>query len=537
MISIAGDFLLGKGNDWNVLACDYILPEGSFGMIVFFPDFFNSIGGTKILILDKGLQKEVFYSIKSSDYKSVENFNEQLKIEKIYSLQQADGKSFHLSSNPNNISVVFIFSELVRYSIDTLSKPWKMNKPSNFSFSSIIFSSSDSFEQECSLVTPKTFKLPFLLFPLCHNIFTTDLSPTNTFSKMFLLEEQSKITSLIQLLEAALGQIPQIYSKGVVASKIHDYYKSRSSSVDVKQTGIIDACLIVSRDVDMIGAFSEPSSCYQELVYETCGQFLSPGDNCFTESSSTINDVQRNLAFLHNDLINFEKKNADDTEEMLEKAKGIHDFQIKKKEFSVHNQNLKQIWDHRDKQFLTNQIEISIVYKQENCLEAINAMVLTGSIEFKEALRLFILQSKVKHLNEQDINRFESNIVNSMGFKHLATLLKVKKLGLLDFQPSLKNLSKPNLIIPWLAEKMTYPGWSSIVEDLKILPGSSNHISQYHPNSEKTSRNILLVSIGGLRLKEVDYLRKLETSENGPKLKFYHLTTGLITRDSILENL
>merc|ERR1712168_300544 len=81
------------------------------------------------------------------------------------------------------------------------------------------------------------------------------------------------MASMIGLLECATsnsGCIPQIYSKGVYAENVLNFYKSRydSNISDKSSAGRIDACLIISRGVDYLSTFQTTKfSSFQDYVH------------------------------------------------------------------------------------------------------------------------------------------------------------------------------------------------------------------------------------------------------------------------------
>ena len=66
------------------------------------------------------------------------------------------------------------------------------------------------------------------------------------------------------------------------------------------------------------------------------------------------------------------------------------------------------------------------------------------------------------------------------------------------------------------------------------IPGKTLHLNRISPESDRGVRNVVIVSLGGIRLTEINQLREIAENSVKPKVRFYHVTTGILNSESLL---
>lgn len=525
-------------------------------------------------MLDAKIKNELNLVIKNSQIDGFDNFKNACKISFIYTLQQNDGtesvqKTTKLPSHSPN--VIFILSEECMYKLPVLLKTWTTSKLHEYH--SILFSSSKIFIEQSKTFFHSVQNLPFQLFPVSNDIFTTSLEPNADFLKSTTFEGKSQIASLISMLEAYFGGIPQVYAKGKEAEDIFSFYKKRQENYvfDGAKSGLVDVCLIVSRDVDFLSAVNScfgrvglDQESFESLMFELESESRhnneisetddeNSGSNPFDEdsdyennhstdivetrtimsslrkfgitSTSSFLEVRQSLAKLSKNLSMKENTlKAEDLGDQLKLVKTeLRDFQADKIICQKSIFACEQINKKVENSLFFDQIQSLILefvdtissFGENKILELINSVILTKQLSFTEIIRLIIMHGQISGISEKCFDRLEGNIVASFGYDKLSCLIGLKSLGITDKNGfPFKNIDSktglsnfPSNIVE-LAYKVCTPGWRVIGQELGKIRGKSSQLDRSQPIQNKSPRNILVVVPGGLRYSELIEFRR-----------------------------
>ena len=562
----------------------------------------------KTLILDESILKEINNSIIKTKYKSIENFKNVNKITNIYTLKKpptllAKGAK----RQDKNKLVVFILSENVIFKAEKLCSPWVKCSEKSTEFIGVILSNSNLIYEECVKFCSVVYNLPVQLYSVSEDIFVTSLDGIGELesnSERNLSQEQdsdqivnkssintqtsstvkSNLATIIASLEYLQGQtnsspdhiIPQIYSKGLHAEDVFNFYNNRyhkNMSLKNKKPGLIDALLILSRDVDYLSAFqSTKFNCYSDFLYEIDKSFVIDSYSTSTSIENVNEEALAIKSYLNIDqplektketVINlmkpFKKIQASrqnqteisDLQETIGVIKQQEELQNSKK---LTFDKQKQILSVHTK-FLSNikSIQMDYLFKFEQSLfnnvsgssestetsgqlELLSSLISTNMYSFKQLLRIFIILCQIKSISVQNLQRIFSDFINTFGYKVLIILNNYKNLGYFKKSsvfPS-STLSSKSSIFSKLSETLCSPGWRSISNLLDGIPGKTLHLNRISPESDRGVRNVVIVSLGGIRLTEINQLREIAENSVKPKVRFYHVTTGILNSESLL---
>ncbi|KAJ3603720.1 hypothetical protein NHX12_028461 [Muraenolepis orangiensis] len=164
-------------------------------------------------------------------------------------------------------------------------------------------------------------------------------------------------------------------------------------------------------------------------------------------------------------------------------------------------------------------------------------------------LRLVCMQSVFNNgLKQKVFDFYKREILQTYGYEHMLTLNNLEKTGLLKLQTSSRN-NYPTIrktLKLWMEDAneqvLARPGWRSIEEVLKMLPGPHFEERQQLPaglhkkRQQGENRTTLVFFLGGVTYAEIAALRFLSQMEDSG-MEYIVATTKLINGNSWIKSL
>lgn len=176
-------------------------------------------------------------------------------------------------------------------------------------------------------------------------------------------------------------------------------------------------------------------------------------------------------------------------------------------------------------------------------LDLLSSLILTADAEdvttFKQLLRLFIVICQLFVLTKPQQDKIFINFIHVFGYDYLNILNICKNNGYFIKSSLISNsiLSSNSSIYSKLSESLCYPGWSSIQSTLDQLSGPTLHLNRISCENSKPVRNVVILCLGGIRLFEINQMKKIAEKSFQPKIKFYFITTSLLNSGSLLDGI
>nr|XP_002120775.1 vacuolar protein sorting-associated protein 33A [Ciona intestinalis] len=413
----------------------------------------------------------------------------------------------------------------------------------------------------------------------------------------------------ITRIQKQYGQIPMIYGKGksckAICSLLQKMWSEQGDVVGDEHPQI-DRLLIIDRTADLITPLVTQLT-YEGLIDEAYGisntsasfppekfQTTSKSEDLMTEKKKIVLTSKDDLfTILRNCNFNAvgptlkkqaksisekyeERHTAKTVGEMKQFVSHLPQMQQAKASLAVHTNIAELI-----KEFTDEDDFMESLSTQQEFLNGIGTDKVNPYIEdclfrkqpIVQVLRLICLQCQTNNgLKPKVLEYYKREIVQTYGYKHLITLNKLEKCGLMcgtgtswnynTVRKSLRlvvddiNEKEPQDIAyvhsgyaPLsirLAEILSHPGWRSIDEVLRIIPGPTvSGLQQFKPkkkwqgsiNSEGSSPNTvtLVFFVGGVTYAEVSALRFLSAKNDGHE--YLTATTNFVNGNTLIQSM
>nr|XP_014339614.1 PREDICTED: vacuolar protein sorting-associated protein 33A [Latimeria chalumnae] len=389
----------------------------------------------------------------------------------------------------------------------------------------------------------------------------------------------------LMTLQALYGSIPQIFGKGESARHVANMMLRMKREFTGCQNPILpvfDTLLLLDRNVDLLTPLATQLT-YEGLIDEIYGiqnmfrilhtlyQNLTPLGTmckirqlCFLDVPSNVKTVP--LSFQ-------ERHNAKTVGEIKQFVSQLPHMQAARSSLANHTSIAELIKDiTTSDEFFDN---LTVEQEFMSGIETDKVSVYTEeSITKKDPLikilRLVCLQSVCNNgLKQKVLDYYKREILQTYGYEHILTLNNLEKSGLLKLQSSSRNNyptirktlrlwmddvneQNPNDIsyvysgyAPLsvrLAQLLARPGWRSIEEVLKMLPGPHFEERQQLPSGllkkrqQGENRVTLVFFLGGVTYAEIAALRFLSQMEDGGT-EYIIATTKLMNGTSWIKSL
>lgn len=410
-------------------------------------------------------------------------------------------------------------------------------------------------------------------------------------------------------LQKLFGIIPNIYGKGKYAQMVCEIMKrirlESKSSEDGEIPPQIDRLLIIDRSVDLLSPLVTQLT-YEGLIDEVYGiknatakfppEKFSSGtrnDEGTTEPKKIILSSKDELfAILRDKNFNavgpqlkvtakqiteqFEERHAAKTVGEIKKfVSHLPQMQQAKANLASHTSIAELIKEHTDTEGFLDTISVEQEFLNGMGTDKINPYIedcLFKKEPLHKVLRLICLQNLTNNgLKPKVLDYYKREILHTYGFEHVITLRNLEKSGLMQLPCKLWNYNtirkSLRLVVEDINEKeprdMAYvhsgyaplstrltqihshPGWRSIDEVLRLLPGSLiQPLKQSAPRRKWTGSTMgngsvvtMVFFIGGVTCAEISALRFLSALESGgPKDEYVVATTSIINGNSMIKS-
>lgn len=275
-----------------------------------------------------------------------------------------------------------------------------------------------------------------------------------------------------------------------------------------------------------------------------------------------------------------ERKDAKTVRAMKQFVSKLPHIQLEKSQLATHTSIAELVKEKTDTESFMDSLQI-----QQEFMNGLDTDKVSSYIEdliakkesLVKVLRLICLQSVTNDgLKPKVLDFYKREILQTYGFEHILTLSNLERAGLLKFQgprgfPTLRKtlnlvVGEVNELNPLdisyvfsgyaplsvrLIQTLMGPGWRSIQEVMRFLPGQAFEIDQKLPpgvekrkplsqgNQEDNTRVCLVFFLGGATFAEIAALRFLSQQENsshGPT-EYIIATTKLINGSNWIESL
>ncbi|XP_033123521.1 vacuolar protein sorting-associated protein 33A-like [Anneissia japonica] len=411
-------------------------------------------------------------------------------------------------------------------------------------------------------------------------------------------------------IQALYGVIPNIYGKGEYAKQVSDMILRMRRELAVSERQItpqIDTVLLLDRTVDLLTPLATQLT-YEGLIDEIFGisnttvklpaakfakknegdqadvatepkKFhLNSGDELFAvvrdrNFHAVGTELSRKAKILSAQVE--ERKGARTVGEIKEFVSKLPHIQAAKQSLATHTSIAELVKEVTDKSAFLESLHMQQEFLSGSETDKVNNFI-EDCIGKKEpivkVLRLVCMQSLTNSgLKPKILDFYKREILQTYGFEHIVTLHNLEKIGLLKQQSqksystirkTLKlvmeevNEQNPNDIsyvfsgyAPLsvrLAQYLAKPGWRSIEEALRLLPGPLVEEKQQIPVGLRKKRSpgsdgdnqkmTLVIFLGGVTFAEIAALRFLSQQEDAPT-DYTIITTQVINGTTWLESL
>uniref|UniRef100_A0A671L3A7 Vacuolar protein sorting-associated protein 33A-like n=1 Tax=Sinocyclocheilus anshuiensis TaxID=1608454 RepID=A0A671L3A7_9TELE len=425
----------------------------------------------------------------------------------------------------------------------------------------------------------------------------------SSFRECYLENDQTSLYHAakgLMNLQALYGTIPQIFGKGECARHVANMMLRMKREFAGSQTQILpvfDTLLLLDRNVDLLTPLATQLT-YEGLIDEifgiTNGYVKLPpekfaqkkqgegGKELPTEPKKLqLNSAEELYAEIRDKNFNAvgaalskkakiisaafeERHNAKTVGEIKQFVSQLPHMQAARSSLANHTSIAELIKDITSKSFVQSEIkEIFLVSTYiEDCIAQKDPLI--------KILRLVCMQSVCNNgLKQKVLDYYKKEILQTYGYKHILTLKNLEKVGLLKPQSTMRNNyptirktlklwmedaneQNPNDIsyvysgyAPLsvrLTQVLARPGWRSIEEVLKMLPGPHFEERQQVPTGlhkkrqPGENRTTLVFFLGGVTYAEIAALRFLSNMEDSGT-EYIIAATKLINGTSWIKSL
>lgn len=410
--------------------------------------------------------------------------------------------------------------------------------------------------------------------------------------------QMAQIIKLLEGVQGHNGQglpIPRIHSKGIHANQVFNYFvnnykKNRltrlksedsanaftsrinlNSPSNSTQKNMIDLLIILSRDVDYLSAFQNTRyNYYTDHLFEIDPDYIldqylpnksrknsENGQETKKETSlinleTDLDSVEIQLGKLSKIIRNLKNKNEgkditiDNMKDIIEQLKDLN-INSTLPEIQLHRKYINEIRGrsldylvHFEKSILDGQHQTSDASTSEKSLKSqlstLSNMIVNEMYSFNQLLRVFILITQTHQLSKNQMDQIFKDFVNTFGYNVLSKLNECKRNNFFTQASSFSRTVKSTSIFNKLVTTCCNPGWNSneISKFLSKIPGKHLFLEEDEAgiNSVDGRLNVVVMSLGGVRMSEINQLEEISRKSN---LNFYHVTSGVICCDSLLN--
>ncbi|XP_061842197.1 vacuolar protein sorting-associated protein 33A isoform X2 [Nerophis lumbriciformis] len=410
----------------------------------------------------------------------------------------------------------------------------------------------------------------------------------SAFRECYLENDQTSLYHTakgLMTLQALYGTIPQIYGKGECARHVANMMlrmKREFAGIQNQILPVFDTLLLLDRNVDLLTPLATQLT-YEGLIDETYGINNEPKKmqlNSAEELYAEIRDKNFNAvgAALSKKakIISAafeERHNAKTVGEIKQFVSQLPHMQAARSSLANHTsiaELIKEITTSEaffdnltvEQEFMTGVDTDKVNTYIEDCIAQKDPLI--------KILRLVCMQSVCNNgLKQKVFDYYKREILQTYGYEHILTLNNLEKGGLLKPQTSSRNNyptirktlklwmedaneQNPNDIsyvysgyAPLsirLTQVLARPGWRSIEEVLKMLPGPHFEERQQLPagllkkRQQGENRTTLVFFLGGVTYAEIAALRFLSQMEDSG-MEYVIATTKLINGTSWVKSL
>uniref|UniRef100_A0A8C7D580 Vacuolar protein sorting-associated protein 33A n=1 Tax=Oncorhynchus kisutch TaxID=8019 RepID=A0A8C7D580_ONCKI len=398
----------------------------------------------------------------------------------------------------------------------------------------------------------------------------------------------------LMTLQALYGTIPQIFGKGECARHVANMMLRMKREFAGSQTQILpvfDSLLLLDRNVDLLTPLATQLT-YEGLIDEVYGitngfcRFLPPEKF----SKMQLNSAEELYAEIRDKNFNgvgaalskkakiisaaFEERHSAKTVgEIKQFVSQLPHMQAARSSLANHTSIAELIKDITTSEAFFDNLTVEQEFMTGVDTDKVNTYIedcIAQKDPLIKILRLVCMQSVCNNgLKQKLLDYYKREILQTYGYEHMLTLNNLEKTGLLKPQTSTRNNyptirktlklwmedaneQNPNDIsyvysgyAPLsirLTQVLARPGWRSIEEVLKMLPGPHFEERQQLPaglhkkRQQGENRTTLVFFLGGVTYAEIAALRFLSQMEDGGT-EYIIATTKLINGTSWIKSL
>ncbi|KAG9330157.1 hypothetical protein JZ751_027059 [Albula glossodonta] len=358
----------------------------------------------------------------------------------------------------------------------------------------------------------------------------------------------------LMTLQALYGTIPQIFGKGECARHVANMMLRMKREFAGSQTQILpvfDTLLLLDRNVDLLTPLATQLT-YEGLIDEIYG---------ITNAALSKKAKIISAAFE-------ERHNAKTVGEIKQFVSQLPHMQAARSSLANHTSIAELIKDITTSEAFFDNLTVEQEFMTGVDTDKVNTYIedcISQKDPLIKILRLVCMQSVCNNgLKQKVLDHYKREILQTYGYEHILTLGNLEKTGLLKPQTNTRNSfptirktlklwmedaneQNPNDIsyvysgyAPLsvrLTQLLARPGWRSIEEVLKMLPGPHFEERQQLPaglhkkRQQGENRTTLVFFLGGVTYAEIAALRFLSQMEDGGT-EYIIATTKLINGTS-----